>query len=201
MQRRPETKRLALTVVLALVAAIVGGLIALWLVGGWSAVGRLGILAEARRQELGQQDLENLKRIATPVEEFAVDHRGLYPRFLDEVGAPFLPQTIYIPGSSPAKPYTYVRDPANTTFGKYVVADDGSFDPSLLKLHSGVDGSLCAPETCKYIVYIQAAGLMGLPDLSKISEPAPAPTSPIPGASVLYEPLVQASRVIPPIRP
>jgi|GEM_PF-4705131 len=189
---QPQTRQLLVVVAVAIVAAVIGGYVAFWLFGGVAASNKLAGLSEVRRQELTEQDTENLKRIATAVEEYFVDHSGQYPRFLDDLSAPYLSQTIFIPGSSPAKPYIYVRYPANHTLGAYVIEDDGSFDPSLYKLHNGVSGSLCTADSCKYIVYAQAVGLLGLASLDSVNEPPSETASPVPGASPISDRLEKA---------
>lgn len=138
---QPQSRQV-LVVLVEAIAAVIGGYVALLLFGS-AASNKLAALSEVRRQELTEQDSENLKRIATAVEEYSVDHAGQYPRFLDDLSAQYLSQMIFIPGSNPAKQYFYVRYPENHTLGAYVIEDDGSFDPSLEKLHSGVSGSLC----------------------------------------------------------
>jgi len=189
---QPQTRQLLVVLVVAIVAAVIGGYVALRLFGGVAASNKLAALSEVRRQELTEQDTENLKRIATAVEEYFVDHGGQYPRFLDDLPAQYLPQTVFIPGSNPAKPYIYVRYPANHALGAYVIEDDGSFDPSLYKLHNGVSGSLCTPYSCKYIVYAQAVGLMGLAGLGSVNEPSSETAPPVPGTSPLSDRLEKA---------
>lgn len=154
----------------AFVSALIGGAVALLLFGNLSSLSNLWMLGEVRRQKLTDQDAENLKRIATGLEQFAVDHAGNYPARLDQLGSPYLPAKIFIAGSDPAQLYTYHYPAADPRWGSYDIVDDGSFDPSLLKLSNGIGGRLCSQMTCKYIIYTAGAGLIGSPT-------APSPRS------------------------
>lgn len=116
-----NNSRIVLT---AFVSALIGGVVALLLFGKLSSLSELWMLGEVRREKLTEQDADNLRHIATGIEEFAVDHDGRFPGSLDEVGPPYLPVKIFIPGSNPAQLYTYHYPAADPRWGNYDIVDD-----------------------------------------------------------------------------
>lgn len=151
----------------AFLAGLVGVLVGL-IIGKHSLADpgarQLAEMAEVRRQELTQTDATRMKSLATALEEYAVDNNGKYPAKLDDLKPPYLSAAVtIIPASDPATQYTYENPPSDPAFGLYDIKDNGMFDPSLLKLHQGTTGHVCTPQTCKYIVYAQAIGMIGLP--------------------------------------
>jgi hypothetical protein len=69
---------------------------------------------------------------------------------------------FWVPGSDPPTPYRYEMPASRAEWGKWDLVDAGTLDPTLYKLRAP-DNSLCTRETCKYIVYAQSAGLVGVP--------------------------------------
>jgi|GEM_PF-4033430 len=194
-------------VLAAFFSALIGGVVALLLFGNLSSLSELWMLGEVRRQKLTEQNTDNLRRIATGLEEFAVDHNGSFPASLDEVGPQYLPAKIFIPGSNPAQLYTYHQPAADPRWGNYDIVDDGSFDPSLLQLANGIGGALCSRTTCKYIIYTASAGLIGSPTApspranntstlvpTAIPEPMPALN---PRASITVHPQIVVEFTVP----
>lgn len=71
------------------VSALIGGVVALLLFGNLSSLSELWMLGEVRREKLTEQDADNLRRIATGIEEFAVDNKRRFPSSIAEVGPPY----------------------------------------------------------------------------------------------------------------
>lgn len=107
-------------------------------------------------------DQENLKRLATSIEEYSVDHNGAYPTLLAALQPLYLPAMSWVPGSDPPTPYRYEIPASRPQWGKWDIVDAGTLDPTLYKLRAP-DNSLCTHETCKYIVYAESTGLVGAP--------------------------------------
>ena len=105
-----------------------------------------------------------VKSIATSLEEYAVDHNGAYPAKLGDLVPPYARAGMfYVPGSDPRVMYVYEHPAAKPAWGQYDLKDDGSFDPTLYKLRNIETQQLCTKLTCKYIMYVQNAGLVGAP--------------------------------------
>lgn len=104
-----------------------------------------------------------LKGIATAIEEYRVDHSGDYPKTLAELQPPYLGLGgRIIPGSDPIAYYTYEYPASNPKFGAFDIKDNGTFDPTVDKLHNALDLSLCSKSSCRYIIYVENAGLFGI---------------------------------------
>ena len=163
---RPASAVLANASGNALLAGFVGALLG-ELVGKTilhrSAQKELAAEEELRRQQLTERDETQLKAIATGIEEFRVDHGGAYPKTLADLPTIYLNAgTRMIPGSDPIAYYTYEYPASDPSFGGYDIKDNGTFDPTLDRLHNALDHSLCTRQTCRYIIYLENAGLFGI---------------------------------------
>src|SRR5579864_5489269 len=164
-----ETRRLVLV---GVISAVIGGVVSVLVFARLSDPSRLHLLAEVRQQQLAQQDADNLNRIGLALNQYAVDHNGNYPTSLDELGPTYLESQLYNQGSNPAQPYAYDYPAVDKDWGSFDLIDNGSLEPSQLKLSNGIGGPLCRPMTCKYIIYTESAGLIGLPTAAATPKPA-----------------------------
>jgi len=138
--------------------ALLGGLIAHHIAIG-SDVHRQ---QELLRNQMTIDDENNLKRIATALEEYAVDHNGVYPSQIASLQPLYLPTMSWVPGSDPPAPYRYEIPASRPQWGKWDIVDAGMSDPTLSKLRAP-DNNLCTHETCRFIVYAESTGLVGAP--------------------------------------
>ena len=117
---------------------------------------------ELLHNQMTIDDENNLKRIATALEEYSVDHNGTFPAQLASLQPLYLPTMSWVPGSDPPVPYRYEIPASRPQWGKWDIVDAGTSDPTLSKLRAP-DDSLCTTKTCKYIVYAESTGLVGAP--------------------------------------
>jgi hypothetical protein len=118
--------------------------------------------AQLLYDEMTREDEGNLKQLATALEEYAVDHNGVFPKQLTQLEPIYLRALLWVPGSDPPAQYRYEIPAARPAWGQWDIVDDGSLDPTLSKLRA-LDNSLCTHATCKHIVYAESEGLVGAP--------------------------------------
>jgi hypothetical protein len=118
--------------------------------------------AQLLRDDMTREDEMNLKQLATSLEEYAVDHNGVFPKQLSQLEPLYLRAMLWVPGSDPPAQYRYEMPAARPAWGQWDIVDDGSLDPTLTKLRA-LDNTLCTHATCKYIVYAESQGLVGAP--------------------------------------
>ena len=114
---------------------------------------------DARRKT--EEDENSLKTIATAIEEYAVDHDGKFPPSLDSLKPLYYNRPAWIPETDPPTQYRYDYPALESGWGAWDIIDNGAFDPTLHKLRSP-DGTLCTRATCRYIVYAESQGLIGV---------------------------------------
>ena len=120
---------------------------------------RIQAAADARRRT--EEDEGGLKTIATALEEYAVDHNGAFPSSLDALKPLYYNRPPWIPESDPPAQYRYDKPALDPRWGAWDIIDNGAYDPTLHALRDP-DGSLCTRATCRYIVYAESEGLIGL---------------------------------------
>jgi hypothetical protein len=138
---------------------------------------------EVQLQLRAEEDALDVSLIASAVDDF-YHHKQRFPANLAQLPktthTPYLPEgtvvPLAIPQSNPSRWYSYQHPAVDSDWGTYDVADDGSFDPSRLRLRNGIGGPLCRPNTCKYVVYTAAGGLIGSPIASPTAKPIPTYT-------------------------
>lgn len=147
-------------VVLLIVAAVL--FLALQVFGVVAAI-TIPSFVHARAESQLVTDQENLKRIATALEQYAVDHGGNYPDNLPQLVPTYLPKLPVVPGGDNTGAYDYHHPASLQSGGKYEVWDDGSMDPTTMgSLPRGAGGPPC-DQSCKYVVYIAGVGVVGVP--------------------------------------
>jgi len=117
----------------------------------------------ARAESMTSADEANLKQIAIALEQYAVDHGGSYPQNLPQLVPVYIPKLPTVPGGDSTGAYDYHHPASMAADGKYEIWDDGSMDPTTLaNLPQGVGGKRCDSE-CKYVVYADGVGIIGVP--------------------------------------
>ena|GEM_PF-3494650 len=150
----------------ALIGSFIGGLIGV-LIGRRVFRDRyyereLAAENELRRRHRTDDDIGNLKRIATALEEYMVDNSGKFPKTLDELRLPYLNSAPYVPETDPPQEYTYDNPAINPKFGAWDLRDNGTFDPTQDNLRNFITNHLCTKDTCKYIIYAESGGIGGI---------------------------------------
>lgn len=117
----------------------------------------------ARAEAMTAADEGNLKRVSAAIERYAIDHNGAYPANLPQLVPSYLAKIPVVPGGDSGGAYDYHYPASSRANGAYEIWDDGSMDPSTLRsLPLGVGGQPCNDE-CKYVVYAQSGGIIGVP--------------------------------------
>ena len=120
----------------------------------------------ARGESMMAADENNLKTIATGVEEYAVDHGGKYPDHLPQLVPGYLKTLPSVPGGDGAGAYDYHRRASAPGAAAYEIWDDGSMDPTTFgSIPRGPKGPPCMGG-CKYVVYRAGVGIIGVPGTS-----------------------------------
>jgi hypothetical protein len=150
-----------------LIGGVAGGLLAVLLFGHHRQMptpeDQLAAMAEVRREQMTETDIANEKMIATSLEEYAVDNGGKYPPTLGKLVPTYVRSVPFIPGSDPPTLYRYEFPAENPAWGLWDIKDDGSCDPTLYKLLNVTTKRRCTKETCRYIIYAQNLGVVGVP--------------------------------------
>jgi zinc ribbon protein len=121
----------------------------------------------ARDESSFAQDENNLKQIATAVEQYGVDHSGKYPDNLPELVPTYMPKLPVVPGGDNTGAYDYHHPASMQPGAGYEIWDDGSMAPSTMaSLTLGVNGAPCR-QSCKYVVYVAGVGIVGVPGQSR----------------------------------
>lgn len=104
----------------------------------------------------------NEKQIATAMEEYAVDHNGTYPSDFGSGGLT-TPYLNYTP-TDPVSGLTYLMiNVANSVYGSYEIADEGSHDTTTTTGLQKTGGGLCGASGCASVLYYQAGGIFAKP--------------------------------------
>jgi hypothetical protein len=126
-------------------------------------IGLIPNFTHARAESTVIADENNLKTIAAALERYAADHNGSYPDNLPQLVPTYLARLPVVPGGDNTGAYDYHHPASLPTGGKYEIWDDGSMDPTTLgMLPAGANGPPCTRQTCKYVVYIDGVGVVGI---------------------------------------